>query len=121
MEQVRKELQSIASTKSFIGYGDGEYVCPYDMTLSIPVVPLLPSPWWTAIGSDRGRSRAAGSFPGQLTGVAWGVRIRCLGDVVVLGPGTVETRVRVACPDLPYGCMCLDRAELELLVAPLVN
>ncbi|KAL5738112.1 hypothetical protein ACOSP7_030873 [Xanthoceras sorbifolium] len=45
------------------------------------------------IGSDRGRSRAAGSFPGQLTGVAWGVRIRCLGDAGVLGIGAVETRI----------------------------
>ncbi|KAL5743575.1 hypothetical protein ACOSQ2_026691 [Xanthoceras sorbifolium] len=41
---------------------------------------------------DRGRSRTAGSFPGQLTGVAWGVRIRCLGDAGVLGIGAVETR-----------------------------
>ncbi|KAL5838507.1 hypothetical protein ACOSQ3_015676 [Xanthoceras sorbifolium] len=32
------------------------------------------------------------SFPSQLTGVAWGVRIRCLGDAGVLGIGAVETR-----------------------------
>ncbi|KAL5760836.1 hypothetical protein ACOSQ2_019674 [Xanthoceras sorbifolium] len=60
--------------------------------LSIPVVSLLPSPWWTVIGSDRGRSRAAGGFPGQLTGVAWGARIRCFGVAGVLGIGAVETR-----------------------------
>ncbi|KAL5773390.1 hypothetical protein ACOSQ2_013314 [Xanthoceras sorbifolium] len=51
---------------------------------------VLPLP---SLVRDRGRSRAAGSFPGQLTGVAWGVRIRGLGDAGVLGIGAVETRV----------------------------
>ncbi|KAL5805070.1 hypothetical protein ACOSQ3_031870 [Xanthoceras sorbifolium] len=60
--------------------------------LSIPIVPLLPSLWCTVIGSDRGRSRAAGGFPGQLTGVAWGARIRCFGVAGVLGIGAVEIR-----------------------------
>ncbi|KAL5853746.1 hypothetical protein ACOSQ3_008864 [Xanthoceras sorbifolium] len=54
---------------------------PSPSSLSLP---LLASPWWTVIGSDRGRSRAAGSFHGQMTGVAWGfgsgawVRLGCL-------------------------------------------
>ncbi|KAL5803417.1 hypothetical protein ACOSQ4_031722 [Xanthoceras sorbifolium] len=52
---------------------------------------LLPS-LWTVIGSDRGRSRAAGGFPGQLTGVAWGARIRCFGVAGVLEIGAVEIR-----------------------------
>ncbi|KAL5857691.1 hypothetical protein ACOSQ3_005149 [Xanthoceras sorbifolium] len=59
---------------------------------SIPIVPLLPSPWWTVIGSDRGRSRAAGGFSGQLTDVAWRARIWCFGVAGVLGIGTAEVQ-----------------------------
>ncbi|KAL5790400.1 hypothetical protein ACOSQ2_005288 [Xanthoceras sorbifolium] len=59
---------------------------------SIPIVPLFPSPWWTVIGSDRGRSRAAGGFSGQLTDVAWRARIRCFGVAGVLGISAAEVQ-----------------------------
>ncbi|KAL5760310.1 hypothetical protein ACOSQ2_019148 [Xanthoceras sorbifolium] len=65
-----------------------------------------------------GRSRAAGSFPGQLTGVAWEVRIRGLGDAGVLGIGAVETRgglawLRLGAGAVSVRCCCLSGALVE--------